>query len=35
MLRKKETLMKEILNVLSLLVNTRDIITGKTEKLIN
>lgn len=34
MLRKEETLIKEILNALSLLMNTRDIITGKVEKLI-
>lgn len=33
--RKEETLIKEILNVLSLLINKRDIITGKMEKLIN
>lgn len=35
MLRKEETLIKEILNVLDLLINKRDIITGKMEKLIN
>jgi len=35
MLRKEEALIKEVLNMLSPLINKRNTITGKVEKLIN
>ena len=35
MLRKEEAIIKEVLNVLSPLVNKRNIITGKVKKLTN